>query len=111
MLPNSSHGGSGNTTLLGYNLLDDSIITRFCIKFEFAKNIDAYFDMYGYQTNELKTPNLNNRPNWNYVKTAGANIIADIPQNDLQEIKNLFDNGITLWHNPLTFLDYSQNNK
>lgn len=111
MLPNSSHGGSGNTTLLGYKLLDNSIITRFCIKFEFARNIDSYFDMYGYQTNELKTPNLNNRPHWNYIKTAGANIIADIPQNDLQQIKNLFDNGITLWHNPSTFLDYSQINK
>lgn len=67
--------------------------------------------MYGYQTNEVKIPNLNNRPNWNYVKLIGANIIGNIPEIDLLEIKNLFNNGITLWHNTNTFLDYSQNNR
>ena len=29
---------------------------------------------------------------------------------DLQEIKRMFDNGITLWHDTSKFLDYSQNN-
>ena len=67
--------------------------------------------MYGYLTNTVKTPNLNNRPNWNYVKTIGANILGNIPQYDLQAIKDIFDNGVTLWHNPSTFLDYSQNNR
>ena len=67
--------------------------------------------MYGYSTNTLKIPNLNNRPNWNYIKTIGINIVADIPQEDLQTIKNIFDNGVTLWHKPTTFLDYSQNNR
>ena len=66
---------------------------------------------FGYLTNKVKLPNLNNRPNWNYIKCASANIIGNIPQQDLQDIKNLFDNGITLWHKPETFLDYSQNNR
>ena len=52
-----------------------------------------------------------NRRNWNYIKTNGINILADIPQDDLQIIKSMFDNGITLWHNTETFLDYSQNNR
>ena len=29
---------------------------------------------------------------------------------ELKLIKNMFDNGVTFWHNPNTFLDYSQNN-
>ena len=65
----------------------------------------------GYQTNELKVPNINNRPYWNYVKTQGINITGNIPNEDLEIIKTLFNSGITLWHNPTYFLDYSRNNK
>lgn len=111
LLPNTGHLSSSNATILGYNLIDNNIFTRYTIKNQFARRIDKYFDMYGYKTNTLKTPNLNNRPNWNYIKTVDINIIADIPQEDLVTIKLLFDNGITLWHNSNTFLDYSQNNR
>lgn len=111
MLPDKVSLSSSNTTLIGYSLNDKNIFTRYTIKKQFAERIDKYFDMYGYSTNTLKIPNLNNRPNWNYVKTIGINIIADIPQEDLQTIKNIFDNGVTLWHKPSTFLDYSQNNR
>lgn len=111
MLPDKANLSSSNATLLGYNLMQYNIFTRYSIKSDFAERIDNYFDMYGYLTNDVKIPNLNNRSNWNYVKTIGANIIANIPQEDLQTIKELFNNGITLWHNPSTFLDYSQNNR
>lgn len=110
MLPNSAHLGT-SATLLGYDLINDGIFTRFTIKRQFAERIDKYFDMYGYLTNKVKVPNTNNRPNWNYVKTIGVNITGNIPQVDLQTIKDIFDNGVTLWHNPSTFLDYSQNNR
>lgn len=111
LLPDNASLGSSNATLLGYGLSNKNIFTRYSIKKEFAKRIDDFFDMYGYITNEVKIPNMNNRPNWNYVKTIGANIIGDIPQTDIQILKNLFDSGITLWHNSNTFLDYSQNNR
>lgn len=111
LLPDNANLSSSNATLLGYELADKNIFTRYTIKSQFAERIDKFFDMYGYLTNKVKVPNLNNRPNWNYVKTIGANIIADIPQNDLQTLKNLFDSGITLWHNTNTFLDYSQINR
>ena len=111
MLPDVVNMGSSNATLLGYNLVDDNIFTRYSIKYQFAEKIDKYFDMYGYLTNTLKLPNLNNRPNWNYIKTIGANILGNLPQLDLAEIKQMFDNGVTLWHNTNTFLDYSQNNR
>lgn len=77
---------------------------------EYIKCIDDYFSMFGYRVNSLKVPNITGRRNWNYVKTVGCNIVGDVPQGDLQEIKALFNHGITLWHNPSTFLDYSQNN-
>ena len=110
-LPNTGNFGSSNATLLGYELFDKNIFTRYTIKYQFAERIDKYFDMYGYLTNKVKIPNINNRPNWNYVKTMGINLLGDIPQEDLALLKTYFDNGITLWHNPATFLDYSQNNR
>lgn len=110
LLPNSSALSSSNATLLGYELMDNDIFTRYNIKSQFAERIDKYFDMYGYLTNTRKVPALNSRSNWNYIKTIGAIITGNIPQNDLQLIKNMFDNGITLWHTTSHFLDYSQSN-
>lgn len=80
------------------------------IKPEYAKIIDDFFTMFGYKVNEVKVPNVTGRRNWNYVKTVGCYIDADIPQDDLQQIKDMFNRGITFWHNPATFADYSQNN-
>lgn len=80
------------------------------IKSQFARCIDDFFSMYGYKTNRVKIPNLENRTNWNYVKTIDINLLGDIPQKDLQKIKDIYNNGVTLWHNPSTFLDYSQSN-
>lgn len=111
LLPNKGVIGSGNGTLLGYSLFNNDIFKNYSIKYQFAERIDLYFDMYGYKTNMVKIPNTNNRPKWNYVKTIGANIIANIPQRDLDIIKKMFDSGITLWHDSATFLDYSQNNR
>ena len=69
--------------------------------------IDLFF---GYKVNDVKIPNLTGRRNWNYVKTIDCNIEGYIPQEDLAEIKGMFNNGVTIWHNPATFLDYSQSN-
>ena len=80
------------------------------IKSEYARIIDNYFTMFGYKVSTVKKPNITGRRNWNYIKTINCNIEAYIPQGDLLEIKDLFDKGITIWHNPSTFLDYSQNN-
>lgn len=83
---------------------------RMGITREYAEIIDRYFNLYGYKINEVKLPNITGRTNWNYVKTIGANIEGDIPEDDLNDIKSLFNNGITIWHNPITYLDYSQSN-
>ena len=83
---------------------------KMSIKQEYAKCIDDYFSMFGYLVNTVKVPNIYGRRNWNYIKTIDINITGDIVQEDLQKIKNIFNNGVTLWHNPSTYLDYSQTN-
>ena len=83
---------------------------KMSIRNEMAQVIDNYFSMFGYKVNLVKIPNITGRTNWNYVKTIGANIEGDIPEDHLNEIKNIFNNGVTLWHNTSTYLDYSQSN-
>lgn len=80
------------------------------IKAEYARCIDEFFSQFGYKCNRVKLPNITGRRNWNYVKTVGCYIDGDVPQADLQEIKSMFDKGVTFWHNASTFGDYSQNN-
>lgn len=77
---------------------------------EYARVVDDYFTMYGYKTNRIKLPNITGRRNFNFVKVIGANIHGFINQNDLEKIKTLFENGITIWHNVANFLDYTKNN-
>ena len=108
--PPQAHGNI-NTGDFNYAYLRNSVsFYEMSIRPEMAKIIDAYFSAYGYKVNEVKVPNITGRRNWNYVKTIGCYIEADIPQEDLQQIKDLFNKGITFWHNPATFADYSQNN-
>lgn len=85
-------------------------VTSMTIKAEYAKVIDDYFSMFGYKVNEVKVPNIAGRKYWNFVKTINCYIEADIPQEDLEEIKSMFNKGITFWHDTSKFMDYSQNN-
>ena len=80
------------------------------IKPEYARKIDDYFSVVGYKTNALKVPNITGRTNWNYVKCTESNITGEIPDADLNKLKEILRAGITFWHNPSTMLDYSQTN-
>ena len=109
LLPNIE--GTQNTSDVNYSAGRNTFTFR-CMrcKNEYLETIDNYFSMFGYKVNVVKVPNIYGRQNWNYVKTIDCNITGDIPQIELQEIKEMFDSGLTLWHNASTFLDYSQSN-
>lgn len=111
MVPPQSKGTQAVATLTFASGNSSKFTARkMSVRAEFAAQIDGYFSMFGYKVNTNKIPNFTGRLNWNYVKTIGFNCEGDVPQGDLQEYKNIFDNGVTLWHNPSTFMDYSQNN-
>jgi len=109
-LPDRAKGdiSSGDWAQATYELFQ---LYKYTIRPEYAKVIDDFFNCYGYKVNEVKLPNILGRPNWNYVKTIGSAIHADIPQDSCDHINQMFDNGITFWHNPSTFRDYTQNNQ
>lgn len=110
MTPDSAKGNltGGDITYtlgrIGFSL------QKMTIRAEYAKMIDDYFSAFGYKVNELKTPNITGRTNWNYVKTVGCNVTADAPQEDVEEIRSMLDRGITFWHTTDYFLDYTKSN-
>jgi hypothetical protein len=79
----------------GYNGL---FIIKKQIKTEYRKKLSDFFKMFGYKVNEVKTPNFHTRNNWNYVQTSACTITGNFNNDDLNELKNIFDQGITLWH-------------
>ena len=50
------------------------------------------------EVDRVKLPNRTGRENFNYVKTKGCLCVGDIPSTDLEEIQNIYDNGLTFWH-------------
>lgn len=77
---------------------------------EYKQKLEKIWNMRGYATNTVDYPNLKSKISWNYIQTVKCNIKGtNIDPNDLEKIKRVFDNGITLWHTK-NIGDYSQNN-
>lgn len=112
LVPNES---SANTVTGVTNILQSTYGIYYCIQrypYEYLKIIDDYFSHYGYAVNEFNVPNYTNRPNWNYIETINCNVRGNVPQEDLNLIKQIFDSGITMWHNNGNgFLNYNRSNK
>ena len=110
LIPDSAKGNtnSGDITFSAGNM--DIPLYKMSVRAEMAAAIDGYFSMFGYKVNSLKVPNLTGRRYWNYVKCVGANIEGLIPEFYMDELKAMFNTGITLWHDSTKFLDYTQTN-
>lgn len=95
--PQLNKMGSNNSYAMGHRY-DGVTLIKKTIKPEYRKKLEDFFKAYGYKKNELKIPNFHTRENWNYVETKSCNIVGDLNSEDLNELKSIFDNGVTLWH-------------
>lgn len=73
--------------------------------------IDDYFDMFGYATMRVKTPNISSRPHWNYVKTQNSCVKSQCSMSDRNKINTIFDKGVTFWKSGSEIGNYNLNNK
>lgn len=105
--PNYSQGSvNANNILQTQQKLNFSVMfQRVC--YEQFKQIDNYFDKFGYAINDFKQVNYNNRSNFDYIETSQVLIDGDVPEDDLNVIKSIFNNGVRIWHKPDTFLNFS----
>jgi hypothetical protein len=103
----------GSTTSCGLDMARDTatfFIEQTGIKPEYAKIIDMYFQMFGYQVNEVKEPNLKSRTRWNYIKTVNCTSYGNLPHEDMDAINSMFNNGLTIWHDESYMYNYSIDN-
>lgn len=88
-------GNNGLFTLLnefGINQIFYSVPQAILVK------LSGYFMHYGYLCNNFKTPNLKSRYYYNYIKTIGATLNTNIDSEWAEKIKQVYDNGVTIWH-------------
>ena len=107
--PNTISGNASGGDINSASSQNTFIISHNEIKPEYAEIIDNFFEMYGYKINKLKVPETTSRKYWNYVKTIDINMEGNIPETDLTELKNIFNNGVTIWHTDNMY-NYSLNN-
>ena len=110
LVPPSSEGNtnSGDVTYSKGEI--KFVIHKMSIRAEYARIIDDYFSAYGYKVNRIKVPNITGRSQWNFIKTIGCNADGDIPQEDLETIREACNSGITFWHTPANIYNYSLTN-
>lgn len=109
--PNSAEGNTNGGDINTCYKMNLFYFYKMSIKAEYARIIDGYFDMYGYKVNRVKVPSHSHRANYWYTKTIDVNIDGNIPQEELQKIKNCYNNGVTFWNDPAHIGDYAINNE
>lgn len=63
------------------------------------KIIDDFFSLYGYKQNYIMKPQRKARERWTYVKTVNFCCSSNINTSFLDEIKNIWNNGVRWWVN------------
>lgn len=97
MAPQAKNSGS-STALFANRQLTFSY-DQMTITAAQAKQFDDFFEMYGYQVDSLKMPHTRSRKYWNYLKVKNAAFINNgVPFNHITKIKQIYEAGITLWH-------------
>ena len=105
---------SGNDSIFNLTINNRKIdVVKYTITPQYKKRINNYFKRYGYAFNDYAIPNIYSRHDFNFLKCSVCHLISDtIPREHQEEIKQIFESGVTLWHleNGVTPLDYSVTN-
>lgn len=109
--PDQAHGDTNTGDFIFAYDKNSMNFYQMSIRPEYAEIIDNYFSMFGYKVNSVKVPSITGRRYWNYIKTLDSNIEGNIPQEDLQKIRSIFNNGCTFWHGASNMYNYSLNNE
>lgn len=80
----------GNAVAVSHYTLSDNDLKRF----------DKFLTMYGYAVDrEFRADDMTSRAKFNYVKTSSVHLkSASVPMNILQNIQDMLDAGVRIWH-------------
>lgn len=96
--------GSTNIGNANIGIEENTFHTGRChITAQYAEVIDKYFTMFGYAVNKFKEIEYrNNRENWTYIKTIGANLHGSCGNEYNKRMVDILDNGITFWKDSIS---------
>ena len=77
---------------------------------DIIERADKFLTVYGYKQSIYRTINLHARASWTFIKTNGLNATGNFPDDDMNQIKRAFDNGIFFWVYSATFGNFDQAN-
>ncbi|MGG0092574.1 hypothetical protein [Bacillus altitudinis] len=95
---NSTVTQAGGSTFNIQNGIYGITVKKKMIKEEYRKVLEDFWHMYGYKYNRVEYPTFSSRKNFDYIKTVNVNVRGQIPQDDLDTIRKVFDSGVTFWH-------------
>lgn len=102
-MPDTSKGNAQSETLNYLFGGDEITFMDLGLKREYAERIDDYFTAYGYAQNKLMgAGDLNDRltrKHFTFIRTVGANLTGKVNVQDLDAIRGVYDNGVTIWDN------------
>lgn len=75
-------------------------VTYHTVTRQYAKIIDDYWTVYGYPYHSVQIPNITSRSQWNYIRCGNSCITGPVPADALRLINDIFNRGVTFWHNP-----------
>ena len=105
---------AGNDSIFNMMINNRKIdVIKYTITPQYKRRINNYFKRYGYAFNDYAVPDIYSRHDYNFLKCSVCHLISEtIPREHQEEIKQIFESGITLWHleNGVTPLDYSVSN-
>lgn len=78
--------------LMGFDIKD------IAVDYEEAQCMDHFLSMFGYTTRRVKVPNITGRTYWNYIKINGVLGHGPVPAGALEDINNIANKGVTIWH-------------
>ena len=102
---------------INFNLINGNrqiALLEYVITNEYKERLCDYFTYYGYKQAKIMDINIRSRYYFNYIKTSNINIYPEgIPKAHLDELRNIFNNGVTIWHmdrKGVRMYDYSNDN-
>lgn len=112
LAPNLEHGNQNVGDVVFSSNRNVISFKEMRVKTEYLKIIDDYFSRFGYKINNIETPNIIGRQNWNYVEIGQNECIGygTVPTIFMDEINNACRKGVTIWHNHANIGNYSLSN-
>lgn len=96
--PDSIKGGDSSSIINIVYGTKGFYIKQIACKAEQARTIDNFFSQNGYSVNTVKIPNITGRQYWNYIKVNGVPVYGAMPEDAIEDITKICNNGVTIWH-------------